>query len=104
VQVTVMQVVGVVIVNDRRMAAIHAVLVSVVFVDLVLIRHYRFPLKSAARRGLCVAGVVEGRSERMSQTIEDQVQNVLIGQIVKNVLSVTPPSDDVVETKNAEAL
>jgi L-cysteine desulfidase len=40
----------------------------------------------------------------MSQTIEDQVQNVLIGQIVKNVLSVTPPSDDVVGTKNAEAL
>jgi hypothetical protein len=30
----------------------------------------------------------------MSQTIEDQIQNVLIGQVVKNVLPVTPPSDE----------
>lgn len=58
-----MQVVRMVIVNDCSMAAILAMLVRMVLVDLVLIRHYRFPLKSASRRGLSVAAVVEGRSE-----------------------------------------
>lgn len=89
-----MQVVGVVIVNDRSMAAILAVLVSVVLVDLVLIRHYRFPLKSATRRGFIRGRYGSGSFGSMSQTIEDQIQNVLIGQVVKNVLPVTPPSDE----------
>lgn len=40
----------------------------------------------------------------MSQAIEDKVQNMLIGQVVEDVLSVAPPADDVVGTKDAQAL
>ena len=40
----------------------------------------------------------------MGKTVEYQIQHVLISQIVENVLSVAPASDDVVGAKDTKAL
>ena len=41
-------------------------------------------------------GDVDRPFRGMCQAIEDQVQDMLIGQIVKNVFPVAPPADDIV--------
>jgi hypothetical protein len=104
VQMSVMQVIGVIVVDDRCVAAVRAVLVGVVRVDLVLIRHRYFSFEERQQ-----ARIVRGRScewlfGSMGQTIEDKVQYMLIGQKVENVFSFAPTSDNIVGTKNPKTL
>jgi hypothetical protein len=40
----------------------------------------------------------------MRQTVEDEVQDVLVGKVIQNVLPFASPSDNVVRAENAEAL
>ena len=103
-QMPVMEIIGMAIVNDRGMSAIFSMLMAMVLVHLVLLRHLciSFEERHEARisRYWCSQWPFGG----MSQAIEDKVQNMLIGQVVEDVLSVPPPADDVVGTKDAQAL
>lgn len=104
VQVSVMQVVGVVVVNDRGVAAILAVLMGVVLVNLVLCRHGSVSFEERQEARVIGWGSDGWLFGSMSQAVEDEVKNMLVRQIVKNVFPVASTTDDIVRTQDAKAL
>ena len=97
VEVAVVEVVGMIIMLDGSVAAVLAMLVGMIGVNLVVghDRGYSFYLrpKTWANR---LSGGSERLFGRVGESIEDQVEYVLIGQEVHHVLSVASPTYDVV--------
>ena len=103
-QMPVMQIVGMAVVNDRGMSAIFSMLMGMALVDLVFLIHGCISFEECHEARMFHCWYSQWPFGGMSQTIEDKVQNMLIGQVVEDVLSVPPPADDVVGTKDAQAL
>lgn len=98
VQMAVVQVIGVAVVLNRCVAAVLAVLVRVVLVNDVLgIHGESFFVGLGKRRYAAVLG-------RMCQSVEDELQHMLVGERIKQVLALAATSDDVVGSQHTESL
>ena len=104
VKVSIVQVIGVVVVNNRGVAAILAVLMRMVLVDLVLIRHRCLSCEERQEARVIGCRGCGWLLGRVCQTVEDQIQHMLISQKVENVFPVAATSDDVVRAENPKPL
>jgi len=101
VKMSVVQVVGVAIVFDRRVAAPCAVLMRMIFVNRMF-HCCSFAVVEVTRN--MVRSRVVGQLGGMSHPVEDKIEDVLICQEVNEVFPITPTTHEALRAQNTQPL